>query len=588
MLKFPIPERFAPAQESAYQNTVQVKLFSQVRSSIVAAVGLSVIFIVLDIIDIDTAPDLWKIRLVFVFGGFALLWYLYAMPEHARRYFERVRVGLAGYAAIGTLILEAGLVQAKAEHGVSVDFVYAELIPSKELVFIFVFAPLATPLLPATVICLVSSILFFVLGWHFGVSAALLVESMFDCLAIIFMGALFSRQYEIFSRREFLQLQRVDEQRLAAERLAQERIRFIRDASHNLSQPVQALLAHNLALEVELNRLGASAQPVMASARALFSSACELGESFQQILTLSRLQDRAAWPGVTDTPIHPILEKLLVQYAPLASTRNIALHVRATPLWGMSDASFLWQVIGNLIDNAVKYTPQGWVLVSARKVGGRIKIHVVDTGIGIADKHREDIFKEFHRLENRLAVNGSGIGLASVRKMLEHLPGHEIRLFSREGKGSHFCVSLPVSGEGSPVESAHDPKPTAGASAGKVVLLVDDNRPVLESLGKALSLQGHEVLKAGSATETRLVLEGHRNTPDIVVTDWQLADGETAEDVVRYVQELVGAIPIIVLSGELRTVDSLTLFGRECLLLKKPIDPNGLAQSINRLTASPA
>lgn len=580
--------RFSRQREEAYQTDLNQKRFTQVRAAIIVGISIATIFLIIDFIEIETAPNLWKFRMIFLLCVLPLPWYLFAMPEHAKRHLHCVQIVMAYYASIGLLLLEALLIQAKLDRGITATIPYLEIIPSRLLVTIFVFAPLATPLVPATVICLLSALATTLLGWHSAVHPALLLESLFAMLAVISIGVLFSRQFDIYSRREFVQMQHSEEQRRAAESLAEERIRFIRDASHNLSQPVQAMIAHNVALEAELKNLGEVAYPVMPTANTLFLSIQELSSSFNQILALSRLHETNGVACASVTPIHRILEKVYLQYFRIASTKRLALHVKKPCLWGFSDEVLLWQIVSNLVDNAVKYTIHGWVLINATRVGSNIRIHVVDTGVGIADKHKGDIFKEFFRLENGLGVSGSGVGLASVKKMLDRLPSHRLHLHSKVGVGTHFCLSLPASSSNDVYQQTNVSAQTDSRGDGKLILVVDDNVQVLRALEKALKLRHYQVIAAGSATEARLVLQGHRDTPHIVVTDWQLQDGETAEDVVRCVQDLCGAVPIVILSGELRAGNLVFLEGQECRMLKKPVDIAHLVETINRLTASHA
>jgi signal transduction histidine kinase len=106
------------------------------------------------------------------------------------------------------------------------------------------------------------------------------------------------------------------------------------------------------------------------------------------------------------------------------------------------------EVLSNLITNAIHYTPEGGrVTVGARVDGGYLKIHVTDTGFGIAPEDREKIFERFYRVKNEKTryVTGTGLGLPIVKSIVESHNGR-IQLESEVDKGTTFYVILPLIG----------------------------------------------------------------------------------------------------------------------------------------------
>ncbi|MFM8331534.1 MAG: hybrid sensor histidine kinase/response regulator [Candidatus Methylumidiphilus sp.] len=579
------PKRFAPELERIYQNDLRHRLFRQVKIAIISGIVLTLIFTVLDIMDADIAPHVWKVRLVVLSLISSLVWFMHTHPQQAIYRLNVITIAMAAYALFALLFLSAMLMQGNIEHGRSQNFAYLEIFSAKMLEIIYVFGPLATPLVPAIVLCVISNILVFALGIYFGVSTSLQIEAMFDLFAILFIGALFRHQFESYTRQEFLDKRLIEEKRRAAEVMAQERARFLRYASHNLRQPLQVLMFQRDTLKAELGQSG----EVPSSANAVFLTVSNLAKAFDSILDLSMLYDQGAKYQLSTIAVHDILENIERQYSVLAQSKQIkfSLNIRKTPLWAHSNGNLLWQIINNLVDNALKYTLQGQVKVVATQIRGTIKICVVDTGIGIDDKHKGELFKEFHRIENRLGISGLGIGLAFVQEALSRLgENHRLSWNSKVGKGSYFCMRIPAStaldAGASPLGGlglAEEVEPVYDFGTGKMILLVDDRIEVLEETEKVLLRQGFEVLKAASATEARLVLEGHIDCPDVVITDYVL-DDETAEDIVRCVQNLCGNIPIIVLSGEIKTGDSIAILGQTFMLLQKPINEAQLMRAI--------
>ena len=111
-----------------------------------------------------------------------------------------------------------------------------------------------------------------------------------------------------------------------------------------------------------------------------------------------------------------------------------------------ADRRAVMQIITNLLQNAISYTPSGGTVeVYVSPCEGRGKIVVADTGIGIADEERELIFGEFHRTERarRLQADGNGLGLSIVKRLVEEMRGKVWVNSDGEGKGSTFTVLLP-------------------------------------------------------------------------------------------------------------------------------------------------
>src|SRR6185437_1748105 len=104
----------------------------------------------------------------------------------------------------------------------------------------------------------------------------------------------------------------------------------------------------------------------------------------------------------------------------------------------------LRRLLQNLVSNAIKYTPEGRVLVGCRLRNGRLSINVYDTGLGIPQSKQRAIFREFHRLDQGAKVaRGLGLGLSIVERIARVLD-HRIMVESKAGRGSHFSITVPL------------------------------------------------------------------------------------------------------------------------------------------------
>jgi two-component system phosphate regulon sensor histidine kinase PhoR len=177
----------------------------------------------------------------------------------------------------------------------------------------------------------------------------------------------------------------------------------------------------------------------------------------ENILDLTRMDRRALRISPEWVMAEEVIAQVVQVHEETAQKRGIELQNRvqgALPkLW--ADKNHLIQMLTNLLDNALKYTPQGaQIWVSARETGSDsrriLEISVGDTGAGIAEDEHEKVFDRFYRgKNNNPGSTGTGLGLAIVQElMIQH--GGKVTLKSREGEGSVFTLQFPLSDEKSP------------------------------------------------------------------------------------------------------------------------------------------
>jgi signal transduction histidine kinase len=271
---------------------------------------------------------------------------------------------------------------------------------------------------------------------------------------------------------------------------------------------------------------------------------------------------------------------------PLLETKKQQLDVRAgdAELAVRGDPVRLSQIIGNLLHNAAKYTPEaGQISLAAREGGGMAEIVIRDSGIGIPPESMPHIFELFTQIpsERAATTGGLGIGLALVRALVE-LHGGEI--LARSGgtdQGSEFTVRLPLlsnkktEGEMNVTENVEAPVPIR-----RNILIADDNQDALESLALMLRMEGHEVVCASDGEEA-LALAGQRR-PEIVVLDVGMPKLDGCEVARRIRQESWGQGAVLVaLTGWGQDVDRKR--SREAgfdMHLVKPVDPATLCDML--------
>ena len=156
-----------------------------------------------------------------------------------------------------------------------------------------------------------------------------------------------------------------------------------------------------------------------------------------------------------------------------------------------TDPVLLERILRNLLANAVRYTPAGGVVVGARRRAGAVRVDVIDSGIGIAERDRARIFDEFVQLaaapRPHAGGRGMGLGLAIVRR-LATLCGHPVELASTPGRGSRFSITLPRTNlrrrdePGAACRRARSCRGTSRTLVGRRIVVVDDDPAVVAAM----------------------------------------------------------------------------------------------------------
>jgi two-component system phosphate regulon sensor histidine kinase PhoR len=218
---------------------------------------------------------------------------------------------------------------------------------------------------------------------------------------------------------------------------------FVANVSHELRTPVASVrsAAETLRMAIE-NDPTAATQFIDIIER----NGRRLGELINDLLDLSRIEAKEFRLKVEPTELRELAEKTVATFAERASSRNMRLTVeipRGFPP-ALVDQSAFDRILTNLVDNALKYCPDGAsVSVHARATGTKIQVSVSDSGTGIDAKHLPRLFERFYRVDNGRSrdMGGTGLGLSIVKHLVEAMGG-EVSVESPPGKGSTFAFTL--------------------------------------------------------------------------------------------------------------------------------------------------
>lgn len=418
-----------------------------------------------------------------------------------------------------------------------------------------------------------------------GLDTSALMPSITMLLLVNAFGFCSRCQSEIHARRLF-------QERRIAENKSEDKTLLLRQLSHNLRQPLQALSCYATILDSAA--IEQPLEPLQHMLGKLNTTIDNLNNTFNHMLAIANLETGKQIPQPAAVEINNLLFALENQFAPQAAKRGLKLkvHRRTQPPYTVySDACILSQIVSNLIDNAIKYTDQGWIVIRAVKIGGsRLKLHVCDSGIGIAEELHGEIFKEFfrsHRRETDSASQGLGIGLAYASKAVKHLPGHSLQISSRPQRGSDFQLCLPQA------DAAGKTSNTMQLNlCGSFVFIVDTDRQLLAAMTERLSAWGCLVQTATSVSEMLEAFVENLINPDLIITDFYLNGGETAHDIIDAVQTGCGSVPTLIHSiHAIPNINKAKLPGN-AQLLRKPANPEVLmsvmAEMLRRSGASNA
>jgi len=373
-----------------------------------------------------------------------------------------------------------------------------------------------------------------------------------------------------------------DEARAAretAEKANRAKSDFLAAASHDLRQPLHAMNLQIGQLQGMLQ--DKKAEQILAH---ISSSQFALSDILNALLDISHLDAGTLKPNLTHFPLAQLFTRLENEFTSQAQERGVELRLHSTRAWLYSDATLLYRILANLVDNAIKHTRAPGVLVGARKRSDNWRIEVWDCGPGIPAEQQQAIFDEFVQLDNpgRDRRKGLGLGLSIVQR-LERLLGHQLSLISRGGCGTCFRLAVP---EGTPIPRQNSESLTHEERGyrllGAVVLVVDDDPDVLNATRDLLISWNCAVVTADSLEKAVAVAADEEI--DIIIADYHLTDGHTGIEVIEALNAKEGKqSKSVIITGDVNPEEVSRLRDGHYLVLSKPVMPVTLRSTLHRL-----
>lgn len=380
--------------------------------------------------------------------------------------------------------------------------------------------------------------------------------------------------WQLESRRREAELRRVLADSDTAIHENKAKTQFLATASHDLRQPIHSM--NVLIAALGLRDLDIRTAEIVGLLNSVNRT---LAQQLDGLLDISRLDAGVLVPHFSVERIDLLISSIHTMFEPLAREKRIALELDAGPEVSSSiDAALLARILGNLIDNALKFTGEnGRVRLSVRALEDRIFIQVDDNGIGVARHDQHRIFEEYFQAGNRDKAKGLGLGL-SIVKRLSNLLGIQLEFRSAPYVGTTVTLTLKAA-RSAAIDVDERGRPPI-CKSGLSILVVDDEDHVRQSMRYLL----HELdctvhLAEGTVSATAI----SRDHPiDALVTDWRLSGSDTGEAVIKAVQSIHPAVFVMILTGDASREIVQQAQSLGVSILRKPAELTEILRAINQ------
>jgi len=359
-----------------------------------------------------------------------------------------------------------------------------------------------------------------------------------------------------------------------AEQANHSKTRFLASASHDLRQPIHTMSLFSAALEMQ--ELEPASKEIVGHLKTALGS---LGSQLDALLDISKLDANIVEVNEVQINLQGLLTRLGKEFEPLTQEKSIALTINCpNDTWVKTDEVLFERILRNLLSNAIKYTDHGIVTVHVFIQDAQLSIDIADTGHGIQDSERQQIFEEFYQISNpeRDRNKGLGLGLAIVKRLIRMLD-IKLELNSKAGEGSTFRLLMPAA-----IASKQAPEYTTKPSGwdGIRALVVDDEAAVGLGMKALLSELGCDVIVCdGTATALQAT---HNFKPNLLLADFRLRGEDDGIKTIAAIRDLFPDIAALLISGDTAPDRLRQAKDAKIELLHKPVPIDKLKAAITQ------
>jgi signal transduction histidine kinase len=355
------------------------------------------------------------------------------------------------------------------------------------------------------------------------------------------------------------------------------RSRFLGAASHDLRQPVQALLflSDIFRKSTDPARRDQMAQQIVRTGQSIDGM-------FRHLVDFAQID-----AGTMKAVVQPVqLERLIASassgFAEKCAARGLRYRAEIRgPCTVSADPVLLERMLRNFLDNAFKYSLQGEILLQADCTGEAALITVADEGVGMDAEDLAQAANAFYRGRSAAKAEAEGIGLGlAISRHMADLMHARLGMESQPGQGTRVTVRLPLAQEAvalrAPAVADRPERPLRGL----LVAVVENDRLAREALTAWLEDAGARVAVGGSLAELECALDARGEPPDFMLADYRLAEG-TGVDAVEAIRARFGPVPAVIVSGEADIRER----GLPFPVLQKPVAPERLLEAVQAALA---
>lgn len=440
---------------------------------------------------------------------------------------------------------------------------------------------------------------FFNCSWNFATLLSVIAYPQYwhYITPMILMFTFSIYRHALMAHKFFLQQVRLEERstklaeqfKLAkntAEDALQTKNRFLATASHDLRQPVHAMAM--LIEAISQRNQDASLAPALVDLR---SSLRSLNLMFNSLLDLSKLESGVI--PVERKPVHlqPLLREIATLFEHEARDRalQLRLHLPSQAAIARTDPNLLRQVVLNLMQNALRYTPSGGVLLAIRRRGLHWQVEVCDTGIGVAEEEQSDIYLPYFRHEHAWDVRseGHGLGLAVVARCALLLKS-SVGMKSRLARGSRFWITLLSMPPESYEQEINSVMPHLTQEAATLpainqgrCLIVEDDPQVIRAWLLLMQSWGIDARIVTNSSEAMACLtQGF--IPQAIFCDERLRAGESGFELLKVLLANLPDAMGAMVSGEFNSLALRQAEDEGYLVFRKPVEIHLIHDVLNR------
>lgn len=363
-----------------------------------------------------------------------------------------------------------------------------------------------------------------------------------------------------------------EEARKIADHNNKAKSRFLASASHDLRQPLHAMgfFVNALVNENDIKKSRSLAQKINKTSQSL-------RKLLSSLLNLSKIESGALVPQISTFRLDDLLSEFRREYSEISGQKGLDLKIGSCDFVVTSDRQMLGRILANLLSNAIRYTSVGFVRIYCLEEDNKIRLTVSDSGIGISDDKKEDIFREFYQIGNKGQdeVKGLGLGLSIVDGLCKILR-HDLYMDSELGIGSSFSICLPR-GQAREIEPESPDDRVWNDDVMVNVMIIDGMEDSRTAMSELIRHWGHKVETVDRMEKAIDLIEKTDFHPNVIITDSQMINGLDCFQSIQKIHTSLGnEVPTIIVTGDMDKNKNREAKKYGYTLLHKPVRPSKL------------